>query len=148
MRFQILSMSHSPWTLGVSLLACLAVSALSGCGASRDTVNVSGRVQYKDGSPIEGAIRVIRFEPTDESTAQVRKAASAEIAPDGTYEVFTRKPGDGIFRGRYAVNFTVLTSYTNGKSLIKPMYESPVTTPFVVDVTDDISDLNFELEQR
>ena len=132
---------------GVLTLVCVVGTFFVGCN-SRDTVNVSGRVQYKGGAPIEGQIQVIRFEPTDESPAKIRKAASADLGPDGTFELFTRKPGDGVFRGRYAVNFTVLTSYVNGKSLIDPKYESPATTPYVVDVTDDMSDLVYELEPR
>lgn len=132
---------------GVLALICIVGAFFVGCD-SRDMVNVSGRVQYKGGTPIEGQIQVIRFEPTDASPATVRKAASADLGPDGTFELFTRKPGDGIYRGRYAVNFTVLTSYVNGKSLIDPKYESPATTPYVVDVTDDMSDLLYELEPR
>lgn len=129
-------------------LPSLAVCLLAGCGDSRDVVQVSGRVQYTGGAPLNGAVRFIRFEPTDESTAKIRKAASAEIAPDGTFDLYTRKPGDGVFRGRYAVSFTVLSGATNGKSLIAPDYESATTTPYVVDVNDDMSDLVYELEKR
>jgi hypothetical protein len=139
-------------SLSKTLLALVtfgaSIAATIGCGSSRDTVNVSGAVKYKDGSPITGGVRFIRFEPTDESTATVRKAASSEIATDGTFDLFTRKPGDGVFRGRYAVNFTVMTGATGGKSLIDPKYESPATTPYVVDVTEDMTDLVYELEPR
>ena len=141
-------MNRTRWILVTFALPWLAVCAFAGCGDSRDTVQVSGRVHYKGGAPLDGAARFIRFQPTDESPAKIRKAASAEIAPDGTFELYTRKPGDGVFPGRYAVNFTVFTSYTNGKSLIDPKYESAETTPYIVDVTEDMSDLVYELEKR
>ena len=138
-------MNRNRWILAAFALPWLA---LAGCGDSRDTVQVSGRVHYKGGAPLDGAVRVIRLEPTDDTTAKIQKAASGTIQEDGTFELFTRKPGDGVFRGKYGVTFTVLTKAMGGESLITPDYESVVTTPYVVDVTDDMSDLVYELEKR
>jgi hypothetical protein len=131
------------------LLAALfatGMAALAGCGA-KESYQVGGRVQYIDGSPITGAVRVIRFQPTDDTTATVRKAASADIAADGTYTLFTRRPGDGVFRGKYAVTFSVLTQPLGGKSLIHDYYTDPRSTPFKVEVDEDKTDLNFDLEK-
>lgn len=130
----------------INVLLALGLVALVGCGA-KESYQVSGRVQYVDGSPITGAVRVIRFQPTDDSTAKVRKAASTDIAQDGTYTLFTRRPGDGVFRGKYAVTFSVLTQPLGGKSLIHDYYTDIRSTPFTVEVDEDKTDLNFELEK-
>jgi hypothetical protein len=130
--------------LGILLAQGLMV--LAGCGA-KESHQVSGLVQYIDGSPISGGVRVIRFQPTDDTSAKIRKAASAEIAPDGSFELFTRRPGDGVFRGKYAVTFSVLTQPLGGKSLIPAKYSDIQSTPFIVEVDDDKTDLKFELEK-
>ena len=126
-------------------IALAAFMCQLGC-TPKEMVQVSGRVQNKDGTPIEGAVRVIRFEPTPDSTATVRKTASSEIASDGSFILFTRRPGDGVYPGKYAVTFTVLTAPMGGKSLIKPEYNSADSTPYEVEVTDDMSDLVYEVE--
>ena len=119
---------------------------LIGCGA-KETYQVSGRVQYSDGSPITGGVRVIRLQPTEDTTAKVRKAASADIAQDGSFELFTRRPGDGVFAGKYTVTFSILTQPLGGKSLIPAYYSDARSTPFKVDIDGDKSDLTFELDQ-
>jgi hypothetical protein len=130
--------------MAVIVLAALCVA---GCGG-REAAQVSGRVQYKGGEPITGGIRVIRFEPTPDSTATVRKAASSNIEQDGSFTLFTRKPGDGVYLGKYAVTFTVLSSATGGQLLIKPEYVAPDQTPFEIEVTEDMSGLLFELDPK
>jgi hypothetical protein len=106
---------------------------------------VSGRVQYTDGSPITGGVRVIRLEPADDTTAEVRKVASGIIAPDGTFEMFTRKPGDGVIAGKYLVTFTVMDKPMGGKLLIPEKYTTVDGTPFDIVVDDDKSGLLYEL---
>ena len=108
---------------------------------------MSGRVQYSDGTPITGAVRVIRLEPTQDSTATIRKAASGTIAEDGTFELFTRRPGDGVYAGKYAVTFSVLTRALGGTSLIPEQFTRAETTPFELVVDDDKEDLEYSLEK-
>jgi hypothetical protein len=128
------------------LVATVLLLAMSGCGG-RPAYQVTGRAQYKDGTPISGGVRVIRLEPTADTDAEIRKAASATIAPDGSFEMFTRRPGDGVIPGKYAVTFTVLDKPMGGKSLILPKYSDAVETPFDIVVDDDKDDLLFELEK-
>jgi hypothetical protein len=123
----------------------LAAITLAGCGA-KESYQVSGQVKYIDGSPITGGVRVVRFEPTDDTTAKIRKAASATIADDGSFTAFTRRPGDGVFAGKYAVTFSVLTQPLGGTSLIPDYYTDARSTPFKVEVDGD-KELNYELEK-
>ena len=134
---------------GVTSTRCvllLAIIGLAGCGA-KETYQVSGRVQYSDGSPITGGVRVVRLQPTEDTTAKVRKAASADIAEDGSFELFTRRPGDGVFAGKYSVTFSILTQPLGGTSLIPAYYTDARSSPFTIEVVDDRSDLNFELDK-
>jgi hypothetical protein len=133
------------WGIAAALLTAMA-SAL-GCGG-KDTAQVSGRVAYKDGQPMKGLIRIIRFEPTTDTTATVQKAASSEIADDGSFQLYTRIPGDGVYLGRYAVTFTVLSGATGGQFLVKPEYTQAESTPYIVDVEGDMSGLTFEIERN
>lgn len=116
-----------------------------GCGS--DMVQVGGRVEYEDGSPIVGAIRVIRFEPDDETSAVVRKTASGEIAEDGTFRLMTKLPDDGVFKGEYVVTFTVLKDPKTGESLIKEEFSTFALSPFEVSVQESKSDYLFQLEK-
>lgn len=125
----------------------LALPLCFGCGA-KETAQVSGRVQYKGGEPIKGGIRIIRFEPAEDSMATIRRTASGTIGDDGRFEMYSRKPGDGVYIGKYKVTFTILTSATGGENITPPDYISDELTPLEVEVTDDVSDLLFEIEPK
>jgi hypothetical protein len=129
--------------LAATALTC---SSLIGCGG-RSTYQVSGRVQYADGSPLTGGTRIIRLEPTDDTTAEIRKVASGYIEPDGTFEMFTRKPGDGVIAGKYWVTFSVMDKPMGGKSLIAEKFTRIESTPFEILVDEDKSGLLYELEK-
>lgn len=124
----------------------LLASGLLGCGGGPDTAQVSGKVLFKDGTAPKGGVCAIQFLPATDTTAEIRKAASGDIREDGTFEVYTRKPGDGIFIGKYDVTFAVWESPMSSVSLIDAKYTKPSTTPFHVTIDDDADDLSFEIE--
>jgi hypothetical protein len=108
---------------------------------------VKGKVTYKDGSIPQGNIKVIRFSPSKDSTAEVRKGATSMIGDDGSFELWTRKAGDGAYLGEYVVTFTVRKSPTDpNSSLIQPKYTAPATSPYKVNITGDVDDLKYEVE--
>lgn len=117
-------------------------------GCSKPTAQISGTAMFDDGSPFTGAVRKINFVPTDDSTAEVRKAAIGEIAEDGTFTMYTRKPGDGVFKGDYAVTFTVLKDPNYGGLLVPERYAAIDDTPLSISVTEDRDDLRFEVEKK
>jgi len=131
--------------LGLGVLA-VGLFLQVGCGG-REAYDVSGRAQYKDGSPITGGVRVIRLEPAKDTSAEIRKAASSPIAEDGSFEMFTRRPGDRVIPGKYVVTFTVLDKAMGGKSLIPERFSRGDASPFQIVVDDDQEDLLFELEK-
>jgi hypothetical protein len=131
----------------LSLLTLIGfVLALTGCG-SRESYDVSGVAKYEDGSPITGAVRIVRLEPAADTTATLRKVASGYLAEDGTFEMFTRKPGDGVVPGKYVVTFTVMDKAMGGKSLIPSKYNTIETSPFELVVDDDKDGLEYKLEK-
>ena len=130
----------------VVLALAVALLPLVGCGG-RTAYEVSGRVQYKDGSPITGGVRMIHLEPAENTTAEIRKMATGEIAEDGTFTMYTRKPGDGVIPGIYLVIFNIMDKPMGGKSLVPEKYRSPADTPFDITVDGDKTNLLFELEK-
>jgi hypothetical protein len=127
-------------------LVLFCIAALSGCDSGPAMSEVSGKVFYKDGTVPQAAVCVVRFEPTDTSTAEIRKGASGAIEPDGSFKLFTRRPDDGVYHGEYAVTFGVYKAVTNMTSLIADKYTRADTTPYKVTVDGDIDDLKFEIE--
>ncbi len=123
------------------------VLCLSACGAP-ETAQVRGRVTMTDGTPPQGAIRVIRFEPTDDTTATVRKAGFADLEEDGSFEMMTRKYGDGVYCGKYKVTFSIFENTDGTGSTISKKYEAAATTPYVIEVTGNMRDLVYEIEPR
>jgi hypothetical protein len=131
----------------VLLGLALSIFTTVGCNG-RSTYQVSGKVQYKDGSPITGGVRVVNFEPTESSTATIRKTATGQIGQDGTFEMYSRKPGDGVIPGKYAVTFVVMDKPMGGKLLIPQKYASAAETPFEITVDGNKTDLLYELEKQ
>ena len=123
----------------------LFVGGTLGCGRS-DKAQVSGKVLFKDGTAPKGGVCVVQFQPAADSPAKIRKAGSGEIGADGSFEAYTRKPGDGVFIGKYDVTFSVWPSPMQPKSLIDLKYTRASTTPYHVTIEDDVSDLQFEIE--
>jgi len=105
---------------------------------------VSGKVLYPDGSVPKGGICTVQFVPI--SAVEVRKAATGFIGSDGSFEMYTRKPGDGVFLGEYAVTFAVWKGPRDPTSLIDEKYTASTTTPYKVKIDGDKTDLAFEIE--
>jgi hypothetical protein len=108
---------------------------------------VSGTVVYTDGSVPTGGLCLVRFEPTDSSTAEIRKGATCDIGPDGSFELFTRVPGDGVYNGDYAVTFEVKKGPMDPISYIPQKYRMASSTPYKVKVEGDKDDYKFEIER-
>jgi hypothetical protein len=131
----------------IALVLTAGLLSQAGC-SKRSAYQVTGHVQHKDGTPITGGTRVVHFEPTASSTATIRKMAIGEIAPDGSFTMYTRKPGDGVIPGTYAVTFTVLDKPLGGKSLIPAKYSDAAATPYEINVDGDKTELKYEIEKQ
>ncbi len=132
-------------TLSVALLVFCTVF-IFGCDRVPAMHEVTGHVFFKDGTVPVGGIAVVVLQPKKDSTAQVRKAASGAIRPDGSFEMWTKKAGDGVYQGEYQVGFNVLKAPMDPKPLIAEKYTRPETSGYEVTVDRDIRDLKFEIE--
>jgi hypothetical protein len=141
-------MTTSRFYLSMSLLIIALVwwAGIAGCGQSLSTAQVRGKVVFKGSSLPKAGIRMVRLEPMADTTAAVRKGASGSINDDGSFEVYTRRPGDGVLLGKYAVTFVFCKGSTDQQSLIPGKYTKAATTPFHLTVEDDTDDLEYELE--
>src|SRR5688572_11878113 len=118
----------------VVALLVVALCSFSGCGSrERELVKVSGTVKYSDGTLPQGDVMVVRFEPISLSTGTLdpqSKAASGAIQPDGTFQLHTKDPGDGVFPGEYKVAFTIMQKYeSDSPSLVASEFTSGATSP-------------------
>jgi hypothetical protein len=131
----------------VELIAMIfIVGSLGGCDDRPATAQVRGRVMYRDGSVPQSEVCVVRFEPTADSKAPIKKVASGEIERDGSFEMHTRKFGDGVFLGNYAVTFSVWKDRETPESLIAEKYTKARTTPYTIQVEKDVDNIVFEIE--
>lgn len=131
----------------LAVLALLIGPSLMGCSGRPATAQVSGKVLYKDGTVPKGGVCLVQFQPAADSQAEVRKAASGTIQSDGSFQVFTRKPGDGIFLGKYAVTFSIWKGPMEPVSFVDKKYTKAETTPFTVEIDGDRDDLLFEIDR-
>jgi hypothetical protein len=140
----MLTLMHrrNPW-----LVLALLGLACTGCEHGPRMYKVSGKVTFKGGSMPHAGVCTVQFIPSTDTTATERKGAGGAINPDGTFEMHTRKPGDGVVPGEYDVTFAIWPGPMDPRSLILPKYTSPSTTPFKnVKIDRDRSDLEFEVE--
>ena len=85
-----------PCLIILSAPICLTING--GC-SSTGLYSVTGKVTDETGQPIEGlAGSEIMFEGASSSSV-------GEIQPDGSYRLYTNKPGDGVPPGEYKVYF-------------------------------------------
>lgn len=130
------------------LLLATCLSGFVGCGSGHPVAQVRGKVIFPDGKIPQVGVRMIRFECAKDTDAAVRKGASGTINDDGTFELYTRKPGDGVHYGKYDVTFAIFNSSTDQRPLIPIEYTKSATTPFHVVVDDDQDDHVFTIKAR
>ena len=115
------------------ILASSILLVLAGCGGSSkppvDMATVVGTVKFADGSVPQGQPARIIFDPVRDPEIRYQKMASAEIGPDGKYELFTLQAGDGVMPGKYKVLLEVRKEYGGTEMLVPAEYLDPATTP-------------------
>ncbi len=131
------------WTRLAKLvaLAALLVGPCWGCGSSSGTlpllIAVKGKVTYK-GQPV--AKGVIQFEPDGYG-----RKARGQLQSDGTFELTTLKPGDGVVAGEHRISLSELDkSLAKDRALRK--YASPNTSHLTAEVSQEKNQFVFDLK--
>jgi len=128
----------------ISLLVCLLLVTMLGCGPASDFTSVSGTVNL-DGEPLKSGN--ITFMPADGGT----RTSSGEIV-DGHYTLSTVQKGDGAPDGKYNVaisSWSVEPSMESpkGVSAIPKKYTDGKTSGLTADVTKENHTFDFELQK-
>ncbi len=133
----------------VLVLTAVFLLGIPGCGSKGSKmVPVRGTVKFVGGTVPQGEVATVSFQPVSAGEGQPIKGAQGTINQDGSFEMFTRKPGDGVMVGRYKVCIIVRKKYMDPKSWVVPQkYVDAKTTPFEVNVEKAISDLKYELDK-
>src|SRR5262245_31830433 len=97
-----------PLRRALPCLLLVVMCATIGCNRGPAMVQVRGKVLDENGQPIKRGVREISFEPMDDTSAVQRRTGIVQILDDGSFELFTRRPGDGVLPGKYAVTISVI----------------------------------------
>lgn len=132
-----------------ALLVGVAAIALvcGGCGQRVTMVPVRGRVTV-DGKPLGSGS--VMFQP------QAGPAARGQIGPDGSFELGTHHPGDGVRAGPAAVRVTSVAAVKvvageeqpAGRSVIPMRYADFTTSGITVTVAPGMEPVEIELSSK
>src|SRR5262245_7759316 len=115
-----------------ALAVMLLCGSLAGCGPGLQPVR--GKVTLPDGKPAAGSQVV--FEGTE---AGKQVSARGDVGADGSYEMSTFKPGDGVPAGKYKVQ-------VNPPPMVNA--EGPYVSPFNAKFSNlETSGLEFEVKR-
>lgn len=132
--------------LGFLRLLIVAVCGLTliGCSGQKNPfqmAQVSGRVAYADGRPIEAAGVTIFFLPENVAAVghKFARPAEARLKPDGSFSEFsTAVRDDGVIVGRHKVVLMAWNADTTPcASAVAKRYSDAQTTPLAAEVSPD-----------
>jgi hypothetical protein len=114
------------------LIAAVLLGCFAGCGSGMQPVR--GKVTLPDGKPAAGSQVVF------ESEQEAKKiSARGDVQGDGTFELSTFKPGDGVPPGKYKVQ-------VNPPPMLNA--EGPSISPFNAKYSNfNTSGLEFEVKR-
>lgn len=127
-----------------TIALCFSVLVVLGCGAQDEMVPVAGSVSYQ-GKPLEYGS--VMFQPVGVDNAQ---PARSKIAADGTFALWTEKPGDGVIVSNCKVRVTAFEAQrTNaaggqheemalGKSAVPKQFQNFATSGIEIQVTPEM----------
>lgn len=122
-------------------LAVLVAGPCWGCGSGNGTpvalIPVKGKVTYK-GQPLTKGLVV--FEPDGYG-----RMASGQLQSDGTFELSTLKPGDGVVAGEHRISITQLDKALAKDRALKK-YASPSSSKLTAEVSPEKTEFTFDLK--
>lgn len=125
---------------GLACVTMLLAGSLAGCGDGRPPrVPVSGRVLI-DGKPVSNGF--IRVEPSN------ARPAVGKLSGDGSFELTTFEPGDGVVPGRHPVAVIAIESENGGmaiRHLVPDRYLQSHTSEIEIAIDEPTDDLQIEL---
>jgi|tagenome__1003787_1003787.scaffolds.fasta_scaffold20867452_2 hypothetical protein len=129
----------------VCLILFLPIS-VAGCQKGPTMYQVRGKVTYTGGTAPKAGVKVVSFLPIKGGSGEKRRPASGPIAPDGTFEMFTRVNGDGVDPGDYAVTFNIAKAPMDPTPMIPLKYTDINSPPYKITVDHKITDLDYTID--
>lgn len=123
--------------LGVSL--CVALALAGGCSDGRPKlVKVSGRVLIDDKPLTTGVIRVV---------PEKEPPATGDIGPDGTFTLYTFRPGDGCVPGEHPVAVVAIKTLSSSaiQYFVPKKYVNEASSGIKVNITGPTKNLEIKL---
>jgi hypothetical protein len=131
--------NNRPKTFAV-IFAVTAVGILSLNGCSRvpeGNARAGGQINFKDGRKLTGVVGVVRFDPESLYTGGSRGASVGSLRSDGSFQMMTRTPGDGVPIGDYRVVLVVQNADGSPADAVHFDYKHFETTPWRAHVEVD-----------
>ena len=138
------------------MVLLIAPLCFAGCDAGGiKTVPVTGRVTYNGNPVTEG---MVTFMPASSPAGSIYRPATSQLQPDGSYNLRTFEPGDGVIPGEYAVAIVAFDHDTwappqypgdEPDYTVPKKYVRPDTSGLEAVIPADASgplEINFELE--
>src|SRR5262245_59531188 len=123
--------TFSPLSLVLVCHLVFVIWCFTGCGPGLQPVR--GKVTLPDGKPAAGSQVVFESEQKE-----IKVSARGDVREDGSYEMSTIKPGDGVPPGKYKVQ-------VNPPPMVNA--EGPYTSPFNAKYSNfGTSGLEFEVK--
>jgi len=129
------------------VVASALIAVTTGCGSGDNRVQVTGTVTYADGTPVTGEVATLAFQPTG-TGPDSGKPANGTIEPDGSFQLMTTRPGDGVAPGDYKVVLLVWKDYRSKTPAVPSQYTEAATTPLQAKVTADARHFDFSVDKK
>lgn len=136
--------SSNFWSVSLLLMAVLLVA---GCGDGRAArVPVGGSVTV-DGETL--AFGSITFIPIKEGNKPTR-AGGGPLRDDGSYQVTSFKPNDGLLKGKYEVMISGIEPISESAQRwhAPRKYANTKTSGLTVEIVEENKELNFDLSWK
>ena len=127
-------------------LLIIAIAMMAGCGGGDEALQVTGVVKGADGSPIPCEGGTVLFQPATTGENASGKHATGGVKSDGTFEMMTRTPGDGMQPGQYKVVLQLWKNYNKQELAVPKKYGNASTTPLEATVDGDHTHFEFKVE--
>ena len=106
----------------ICLVAAAGLFVLGAAGCGPGMYPAKGKVTYPDGKPLTEGTVVFESKSADRPVS-----ARGEIQADGSYQLSTRKPGDGVPAGKYRA---LVAPKRDPNAVDRPAKASPIDPRF------------------
>ena len=127
-------------------LLLTAILLAAGCGDGRDARYPTGGTVTVDGEPLKfGSVTFMPIQGTTKA-----RPGGGSLSSDGTYQISSFTPNDGLLKGKYKVSITGTEPMgETGQRWHAPQkYSSLENSGLTAEITEENKELNFDLSWK